>query len=75
MGQVVIIGISISLEAGDTVTASEGATILGASRPRIIQMVRWDCSKAIRRVRYLCDLCERVGPTAGETTSRTPSLD
>lgn len=39
-GQVVIIGVSVSLEAIDTVTASEAAEILGVSRPRITQMIK-----------------------------------
>lgn len=39
-GQVVIIGVSVSLEAIDTVTASEAAELLGVSRPRITQMIK-----------------------------------
>ena len=39
-GRVVIIGVSVSLEAIDTVTASEAATMLGVSRPRITQMIK-----------------------------------
>ena len=39
-GQVVIIGVSVSLEAIDTVTASEAAELLGVSRPRVTQMIK-----------------------------------
>lgn len=39
-GQVTIIGVSVSLEAIDTVTASEAAELLGVSRPRITQMIK-----------------------------------
>lgn len=38
-GQVVVIGVEVSLEAVDTVTASEAAELLGVSRPRITQML------------------------------------
>ena len=39
-GQAAIIGVSVSLEAINTVTASEAAELLGVSRPRITQMIK-----------------------------------
>ncbi|MBM6775110.1 helix-turn-helix domain-containing protein [Olsenella profusa] len=39
-GTVILIGVDVSLEAIDTVTASEAARALGVSRPRITQMIR-----------------------------------
>lgn len=39
-GSVCLIGVSSSLEAIDTMTASEAAQALGVSRPRISQMIK-----------------------------------
>ena len=39
-GRVCIVGVSCSLEAIDTMTASEAAQALGVSRPRISQMIK-----------------------------------
>lgn len=39
-GHVILIGVDVSLEAIDTVTASEAARALGVSRPRVTQMIR-----------------------------------
>lgn len=44
-GRVVVIGVETSLEAIDTVTASEAAEALGVSRPRVSQMLK--CGKLV----------------------------